>query len=411
MAQPVLSGLPPLMGTVHTPTLRPDGSVLCNPGYDNATGLLYVPSQDFPRIPGVPSAADARAALRVLREPLSDFPFVGPSDGAAAVAAMLTILARSAFPCAPLFPVDATTPGTGKTLCVRTVALAATGRDPSFCSVPASEEEWRKRILALAIAGDPVILLDNVEQMLASASLALALTSTTFRDRVLGATKWVSAPLNTTFFATGNGLSFSGDLSRRAVPIRLNARTENPENRSGFKHKDLIAHVKKNVPSLVAAGLTLLRAYFVAGRPAHGATRMGSFEAWDDTVRGAVIWAGMADPCEGREAVRRENDRDRDALRALLAAWDRLFGDTPVTASDVAHAANGDADLRDTLIELMPPGRSVREFTGRSVGYVLRKYRDRVVDGQSLSSRGQSPRRVALWGLTCLDTHLRICRG
>ena len=38
---------------------------------------------------------------------------------------------------------------------------------------------------------------------------------------------------------------------------------------------------------IVAAILTILRAYHVAGRPKHTHPPMGSFEGWDALIRGA----------------------------------------------------------------------------------------------------------------------------
>jgi putative DNA primase/helicase len=52
---------------------------------------------------------------------------------------------------------------------------------------------------------------------------------------------------------------------------------------------------------LVAAGLTVLRGYSAAGRPDMRLPPWGSFEGWSKLVRGALVWAGEADPGETRE--------------------------------------------------------------------------------------------------------------
>ena len=44
-------GIRPLEGIVEAPTLRPDGSLINQPGYDPDTGLWFVPSGVFPPIP------------------------------------------------------------------------------------------------------------------------------------------------------------------------------------------------------------------------------------------------------------------------------------------------------------------------------------------------------------------------
>src|SRR5262249_54439471 len=142
-------------------------------------------------------------------------------------------------------------------------------------------------------------------------SLSAAMTTCEITDRVLGASRMMTVPLRPTWILTGNNVSFTDDMGRRVIPIDLDACVERPEDRDGFKYSNLIEHVTSTHPSLLAAALTILRAYHVAGRPSHGKTKMGSFEAWDDFIRGAVIWLqhpDLADPLLGRARVRAESD-------------------------------------------------------------------------------------------------------
>ena len=71
----------PLVAAINAPTLRPDGSILDKPGYDAATGLLFVNTAvDFPPIPQQPTRQQAEAALAfILNEVLSGFPFAAPA--------------------------------------------------------------------------------------------------------------------------------------------------------------------------------------------------------------------------------------------------------------------------------------------------------------------------------------------
>ena len=45
------AGIRHLVGVVEVPTSRRDESVIEEPGYDDATGLLYLPTGDFPSVP------------------------------------------------------------------------------------------------------------------------------------------------------------------------------------------------------------------------------------------------------------------------------------------------------------------------------------------------------------------------
>ena len=62
---------PTLAGIITTPTLRPDGSILKDAGYDPATQLLLIDPPPMPEIPEKPTRDDALAALKLLKELLS----------------------------------------------------------------------------------------------------------------------------------------------------------------------------------------------------------------------------------------------------------------------------------------------------------------------------------------------------
>jgi hypothetical protein len=69
-------GFPNINGVLATPMLRPDGSVLSVPGYDEATQLLLFLPPSLPEMPADPTRDDALAALGLLDGLLAEFPFV-----------------------------------------------------------------------------------------------------------------------------------------------------------------------------------------------------------------------------------------------------------------------------------------------------------------------------------------------
>jgi hypothetical protein len=95
--------LPALTGVVEAPTLRPDGTIFDEPGYDEATGLFLYSDPTWPDMPAKPTRRQAEDALGLLREPFSQFPFVGEQDLAVLIAAILTALERRLLPTAPIF--------------------------------------------------------------------------------------------------------------------------------------------------------------------------------------------------------------------------------------------------------------------------------------------------------------------
>jgi hypothetical protein len=105
---------PLLAGVITTPTLREDGSILSEPGYDPVTGLLLVAPPPMPPIPEHPNRDDALAGLALLDALLMEFPFVTAADRSVGLSALMTPVARGAMQVAPMHAVDAPEAGSGK---------------------------------------------------------------------------------------------------------------------------------------------------------------------------------------------------------------------------------------------------------------------------------------------------------
>jgi len=341
---------PVLEGISDMPVLRPDGTIHDVPGYDERSRTIYDPGDRvWPAIKHEPTHQDAVTALAELCEPFCDFPFIESWDRSAAIAFLLSIVGRSAIAGpVPMFKSGSNTPGAGKGLIVDTVSIIATGRESSKMPPTHNDEETRKRLLPIAIAAPPVLTFDNVEGVFGSETLAMVLTTGTFTDRVLKESKNVEVPFRTVLAVTGNNIQLQGDLGRRIIPIDIDAKMEHPEDRTDYRHPHLKAYVAAERPRLVAAALTLLRAYVVAGMPAHGLPVKGSFEAWDRLVRGAILWAGGADPVRGVERLREAGDIDLERLRALISAW-RCIPEREATAVELLERAKMSSDLRAAI--------------------------------------------------------------
>lgn len=385
-------GIRPLYGVSDAPVLRPDGSVFTEPGYDARTGVLHTPSLTLPPIPDTLTQDDAMRAVETLLDVVSDFTFETDEHRSAWLAGLLTPLARFAFQGpSPLFMVDANVRGAGKGLLCQTIARIVLGRDMSVSTYTNDVDELRKKITSIAISGERVILLDNVEGVLGNDVLDRALTATRWRDRVLGQSNEVDLPLNTSWFATGNNISVGADTLRRVIHIRLDVREEHPEHRTGFKHEHLLEWIAEHRAELLQAALIILAGYLREGRPDQELTPFGSFEGWSSVVRSAVVWAGLPDPNATRVHLERVADVVGDSIRdfySALAAFDPLrLGVIPAELIRTLWPSNspapGDSNsiaLRtaiETLIGL-PPGRLP---TARQLGNRFRGLRGRIVDG------------------------------
>lgn len=342
--------IPTLVGLVDTPTLTSDGDLLATPGYDRASRLfLAFDASGFPPIPLHPTREQAIEALGVILDVIRDFPFVIEADRSVAAAAILTALIRPSLRTAPLFAFVASKMGSGKSLLADIVALVATGRPASVMSQGADENEDKKRMLPILAEGDSVAVIDNIERPFGSAALCSILTQTTWRDRVLGKSQTLAVPTtNTTWLATGNNIVFVGDITTRVLICELDAKCEHPEERKF--DRNIYHFIAENRAKLVVAGLTVLRAYHVAGRPDQQLTVFGRFEPWSDWVRSALVWLGMADPCITRKRAE-ETDPVRNELRQLLAALESVFDKAPFRVADVL--ANESDELQNAVSSIL----------------------------------------------------------
>jgi len=415
-------GIRHLMAVSDSPIIRPDGSIWQTPGYDPATGVLYEPSEQFPPIPDMLTAEDAQRAMQNLLEVVGDFRFESPDHRAAWLAALLTPLARFAFlgP-SPLFLIDANVRGAGKGLLVQVISWIVLGREMPVFSYAHDSEEMRKKITSIAIAGDRLVLLDNLEGNFGNDALDRALTSTRWKDRILGKSELVDLPLMPAWYGTGNNVAVAADTTRRIIHIRLDVLEEHPEDRQDFQHPNLLQWVRQNRGALLCNAITILAAYCRAGRPAQNLSPFGSFEGWSSIVREAVVWAGLPDPCRTRTRLVEFSDTTSDAIGQLVRAWQVYDpGDQGLVASDLLAALyrrdfqpSDDASvaMRAAIENFVgcPPGKVPN---ARQLGNKLRGARRRVIAGFMLDTNpDEQHRNGAVWHVHAAEgqSDLRLC--
>jgi hypothetical protein len=346
---------------------------------------------------------DPREAIEVLLDPARDFPFSRPAHRSAYLAALLTPIARHAFrgP-APLMLIDSNTRGTGKGMLCNVVGTALVGRDMSVMSYVEDPEEVRKRVTTIVMSGDQVALFDNVSGLFGNSALDAMLTSTIWSDRILGANSRVELPCTVTWYATGNNVQIKADTARRVLHIRLDTLEEHPEMRSDFFYPRLLEHVRAERPKILSAAVSILRGYILAGMPDPGLRTWGSFEDWNRLVCGAILWAGQPDPGDTREELQAQSDTESDALGQILSGWgeisEALGGECTVAAalSELQRKPLAYSVLREVLTD----AASGRPITAKGIGCLLRKFKNRVVDGRTLSRGSGRGRDGVVWSVT-----------
>jgi len=180
---------------------------------------------------------------------------------------------------------------------------------------------------------------------------------------------------------------------------------EYPEQRTGFAHPDLLPWVTRERPRLTVAALTLLKAFFEAGCPFQGLTPYGSFEAWSDLIRSALVWVGEPDPCEGRREIEATSNPEYEDLAALLHAWYACYDTKAATLHRVVqdiglyaeHAqgkpGNDWNDLQDALRALDERSEG-KTLNTRAIGKRFRTMAGRVIEGKRLARAGTYKRAL-----------------
>jgi putative DNA primase/helicase len=394
----------PVIGVITTPTLRPDGTLLVNPGYDPVTRLILIEPPSMPSIPETPTRDDALSALHLLDGLLDEFPFADDASRSVALSCLITPVVRGAFTVAPMHAARAPTAGTGKSYLFDIAAAIAIGQPCPVMAAGKNEEETEKRLGAALLAGQPIINIDNVNGDLGGDALCQIIERPVVEIRILGKSELVRIESRCTVFATGNNLRLVGDMTRRVVACGLDANQERPELRP-FK-RNPVAEVLADRGRYIAAALTITRVYIAAGRPRVVAP-LNSFEGWSDTVRSSLIWLVRADPVDTMESARKDDPQ----LRAIEAVFGGLkeaigVGKAKSVAEIIECAQSRGAwtdgsqlqypGLAEALLTVAAPRGSI---DARELGKWFSRHKGRIAKGVRLEGQADDHGHPARWWL------------
>ena len=330
-----------LSAIVETPIIRPDGSILDTPGYDEATQLYYIPGKHMEHctVPLHPTEQHIAHAIALIKQGIYQFPYEGAADYANALATPLTSIMRHHVQSdVQMTLVDATKPGTGKGKLTNYFSILATGARAVPIALPYRDEELEKRIDAKLMQGSPMLVIDNIDRKLVSTTLELILTTPYKDTRPLGTSNIVKVKNSATWVATGNNLQLGGDLARRCYRIRLVSPVSNPDERTDFEIEDLEEWTLENRPALVQAYLTLARAWIVAGKPKpKHVPNIGNFTKWAKTVGGILEYIGIEGFQANRAELKAESNIEEGECEAFLRAWEECFGSKLMLSKEIAN--------------------------------------------------------------------------
>lgn len=383
--------VPKIRGVIRTPIFSHDGRLSVVQGYQPQTQLFYeAAGGEVPDVPLKPSSADLDRARATIEEWLHDFPFVDRPSRANVIAIPLTYMVREMVGKTPLFVIDAPTQGTGKGLLAETAGLIMEGVSPGVTTEARDGDEWRKRITAQLREGAGVILIDNVKRRLDSAELAAVLTSSEWSDRVLGVSETVRAPNRAVWMTTGNNIQIDGEISRRSVWVRLDAKSDRPWEGRTYRHPDLPAWVHQERGGLVWAFLVMVQNWLALGRPAWRDQALGSFEEWSRVVGGVLQAAGITGFLANRQELYLKTDAETEEWRDLVSMWAEAFGTTPVRAGEIARLVINNELLQSLMAKERgePSAHSFKSRLGKAI-------------------KARADRRIGPWFIRCLgrDAH------
>lgn len=392
----------PLVGLTSVPLIRPNGTILQDPGYDDETRFVYAPTVSFPRIEDKPSLDRCMTELQTVLEPLHMFPWKRTEDNRApSLSAYLSMILTMMMVTSirtniPGFIVSANLKGTGKSKLANIASIIVTGRMEQTLAFVADDEENRKRITGALKRDRRIIMFDNVTRKISGDTVDMLLTTRKYSDRELGSSVNFDCDVNSITCWTGNNLEAEGDTTRRVIPIEIESKDLHPEDRHFDFDPELLT--MENRVEIVTALLTIVRGWYAAGCPRTRTSVMGSYEEWSSIIPEILVWLGASNPIEARKTSSVVTDKMLRRLIALAALWETteqcLERPRGLTVQDVmrflypgrteaTHLRSN--ELRAAFEDLT--GEFGREALSRSLSYTLRIGNKRALNAEGRSFR------------------------
>jgi hypothetical protein len=399
LAQKTWPKLRPLHGIVGAPVLRPDGSLLQDPGYDQATGLYLASKVALDRVPDDPTqeqVAEARQLL--LKQFLGDFPWVSAADKANYVGLLVTPILRSYLrTLIPFGVVTSTMPGSGKTILTCGLGMLYGQRVLTWTR---SDEELRKSITS--VLADPVgtIIFDNLAEgtVIASPVLARLITDRTWADRLLGKNTTAAFANDRVWTATGNNLRLGGDMRTRTVLVSLNPDMPRPEERTGFAIPNLDQWILQpgNQRCVLWNLLVLVADWTRQGTPRQTGLTMRQFTSWAEAVGGFLAFHGIPGFLGNIDTLRDIDDEDA-TWAAFLGQWHKTHDDKWLTSKELRMSADIPPGQGDPWDGLFIEDKQGRMPGAKSLGKILTGHIDRYHGAFVLRSHLDPHDKIRLW--------------
>lgn len=373
-------GLPALRGLISAPVLRPDGTLLQDPGYDPTTGYYLTTRTRMDRVPDQPTPTQIDTAYSFLLDRfLADFPWRSDADRANYLALLVTPLLRPyTRALVPFGIVDATMPGSGKTILTSCIGLLVGQRVLTW---PDADDELRKAITTVLADQVGAVVFDNLVEghAINSAVLARLITERTWTDRRLGSNTAATFTNDRIWLATGNNLRTGGDMASRSVWVRLDPDCPQPEARCGFSIPNLDTWIldPDNQATVLHHLLVLIVDWCRHHAPiSTDVPQMRQFTKWAQHLGGFLTHIGVPGFLTNHDDNRHLDD-DAHEWAQFLHTWHHIFADQPKTARDLRASAEPELGRADPWAGTFPTTPAGRPLTVKSLGRLLTGQTDR----------------------------------
>jgi hypothetical protein len=376
--------VPILDGITSCPIMTMDGELQTEPGYNAELRIIYQPTEADLKIniKMQPELKDVADAIEVIKYPLSDFKFVEDADRANMIGLLIstvfkTTLKNTIYPMAIITkPIQ----GAGASKLCRYPNIIKTGAEPNMYSI-VGDEEIEKKLLGCAVAGEDMIIYDNINSALYSSTLAKQITLNRFSGRILGKTGNVNYPLCPVWIANGVNVITSGDMPRRCYPINLDPGLEKPWERNDFKEKNIDRYVFDNRGRLLSAIFTLIR-YWIQNKKnaSDNVPIMGSFEEWRNIIGGILSYTEYGDKfLTNVKSVYETCEASGDRWVEFLTEWYLLWNTQPITLGIIIkNMEDESSELKYCLPGEIQNAKSGGKNLPMSLGKALSKIKNRV---------------------------------
>ena len=326
------AGIRDVTGVSRLPGCDSKGAIIVEGYNQQYRRLIDFDGKAYPKIGS--TKADALAAYNRVADLMVDFPFTTDLDRRVAVSLLITAVHRSFMRVCPAYLIDSPSPEIGKSLVVDLASALLNGRRAQTINPTEDQNEMRKSIFSMLMAGSQHVAIDNIDITFGGAPFDILITQEAYPDRKLGVSEMRAPSTVALVTLTGRNVQFKGDGALRTIRAQMSTTNERPGTvTTPRKYPHIFDYVVEHREQLVSDCVTIARAYLLAGRP--NPTGLREFDDWCMRVRDPMVWLGQGDIADSIENVRKDSDEIGAMMAELLNAWFAIHGDDPMVLHDL----------------------------------------------------------------------------